>query len=86
MANANESDQAQSHEFDGQSKVERLENAVRRLQDECAKLRESLAKAEAERNLYLKALYANARATLEFKDVDIPDLEKISAGPVEMLE
>jgi seryl-tRNA synthetase len=63
-----------------------LATAVRELQQECQALRQSLARAEEERNLYLKALYAKARETIPFEDVDIPELEKTSAGPVETLE
>ena len=56
---------------------------ARRLQDECDRLKQALAKTEAERDLYRKAAIEQARATLHFEDVTIPDLEKISAGPVE---
>jgi hypothetical protein len=66
--------------------VAELATVLRNLQEECQALRQSLARVEAERNLYLKALYAQARETLPFKDVDIPELEKMSAGPVEILE
>ena len=59
---------------------------LQELQNECNRLREALAKAEAERDWYRKAIYENARAAREFEDVDIPSLEKMSAGPVEMIE
>ena len=63
-----------------------LATAVQKLQEECQTLRQELARAEAERNLYLKALYAGARETCPVEDVDIPELERNSAGPVETLE
>jgi hypothetical protein len=68
----------------GDHDAERLAT-VEQLQEECKKLRAALAQAEAERNLYLKALYANTRGTLHFEDVDIPDLEAASGGPLEIL-
>jgi hypothetical protein len=66
--------------------VVELAAVVRSLQEECQSLRQSLAQVEEERNLYLKALYAQARETLPCKVVDIPELEKSSAGPVEIME
>src|SRR4051794_14520410 len=69
-----------------QIEAERLAGLVKNLQQECAMLRQSLAKVEAERDLYLQAVYANARATLHFEEIDIPELEAASAGPVEPLE
>lgn len=86
MANASELGQPQTQGVNGNTEVERLATLVQQLQDECAKLRQALAKTEAERHLYRQAFYANARATREFQDVDIPSLEAISAGPVEMME
>jgi hypothetical protein len=86
MANVREIGEAESKGSDGNAETARLATVVQELQAECAKLRQALAKTEAERNLYLKAIYANARATREFEDVDIASLEAMSAGPVEMIE
>jgi len=66
--------------------AQRLAALVNDLQVEIATLRQSLAKVEAERDLYLKAVYSNARGTLHFEDVDIAELEKSSAGPLQTLE
>ena len=80
MANVHEIGPAQNAE------TERLRMLVQSLQDECARLRQDLAKTEAERDQYLKGLYENARKIREFEDVDIPSLEAMSGGPVEMIE
>jgi len=53
------------------------------MQDECEKLRQSLAKMQVERDHCLKALYAGARASREFEDVDITSLQAMGSGPVE---
>jgi transcription elongation GreA/GreB family factor len=66
--------------------AQRLAALVKELQQEVANLRQSLAKAEADRDLYLKAVYANARETLHFENVNIAELEKSSAGPVQALD
>lgn len=86
MANVRELDRSQSRERELGKEVERLATLVSELQEENAKLRQALAKAEAERQLYLKAVYENARATLHFEDVDISDVERMSAGPLEIIE
>lgn len=59
---------------------------ARALEEECEKLRQSLAQVAAERDLYLKALYAYGRSTLHFENVDIPELERMTSGPVLRLE
>ena len=69
----------------GHAEIERLNQLVRTLQDECERLRNALEVAEAERKLFRTAFYDNLRAAREFEDVDIPSLERISAGPVEMI-
>jgi hypothetical protein len=58
---------------------------VRDLQRECGKLREALAKAESERETYRQLFLQEARERREFADLDIPTLERMSAGPVEKL-
>jgi hypothetical protein len=78
--------QTQGHQSNGSAESERLATLVRELQDECERLRQALAKVETERDWYRKAISENARAAREFEDVDIPTLEAISAGPVEMIE
>jgi hypothetical protein len=64
----------------------RESDLVKGLQEEIAKLRRALAEVEAERDLYRKAVYENARANLHFENVDIPELEGMSGGPVQTLE
>jgi hypothetical protein len=64
----------------------RESDLVKGLQEEIAKLRRSLAEVEAERDLYRKAVYEYSRGALHFESVDIPELERISGGPVQTLE
>jgi hypothetical protein len=71
---------------DRQNEAGQLATLVGQLEDECEKLRQSLAEVKAERDLYLKAAYANARSSLQFEDQDIPELQAASDGPVEILE
>jgi len=78
-----EVNQDQPRQANGEPEAERL---VKGLQEECERLRQALAKAEAERDLYLKAVYEHARSTLHFEDVDIASLTKDSAGPVLAIE
>ncbi len=66
--------------------VERLETLTKELQEECDKLRQSLAEVKAERDLYRKAVYENARAGLHFEDVTIPELQAATGGPVQLLD
>ena len=72
-------------ECEVEHEVERLATLVHRMRSECESLRRSLAKAEAERDLYLKAIYEHERDNREFENVTIAELEEISAGPVEMI-
>jgi hypothetical protein len=76
----------ESFEPDVEVELARLATLVRQQRDECERLRQALAKAEAQRDLYLKAVYEHLRGTFHFEDVDIPGLEAISAGPVETIE
>ncbi len=69
----------------GDGELQRLEAMVRELQTECGKLREALAKAESEREAYRDLFLQEARERREFEDLDIPTLERMSAGPVEKL-
>lgn len=69
----------------GNHDVARLAALVRSLQGECAELRASLAKAESERDLYLKAVYEHARKSFAFGDLDLDELRRTSAGPVTLL-
>jgi hypothetical protein len=66
--------------------TERLAALVRGLEEECEKLRRSLASVKADRDRYQKIVYANARGSLHFEGVDIPELEQTSGGPVQTLE
>jgi outer membrane murein-binding lipoprotein Lpp len=77
--------QSHTQQANGSAEVERLAAAVRELQNECNRLRLALTAAAAERDSYRQSLYETARAAREFEDVDIPSLEAISAGPVEMI-
>jgi hypothetical protein len=70
----------------GEPDRDQLVAAVRKLENECAELKRSLAQVEAERDRYLKAIYEKARESFHFEDVDIADLERSSAGPVQSLE
>jgi len=64
----------------------RESDLIKGLQEEIAKLRQSLAQVEAERDLYRKAVYESTRGTFHFENVDIPELERTSGGPVQTLE
>ena len=86
MANIQKTGEAPLQGSNGDPDMERLAAQVKQLQTECEKLRQSLARTEAERDHYLKAIYAYERAKLEFEDIDIAELEKASAGPVELIE
>jgi hypothetical protein len=86
MATVNETGQSPGHLANGSAEIERLETRVRDLQEECTRLRQELAKTEIERNRYHQAFLGQAGAAREFEDLDIPTLEAMSAGPVEMIE
>ncbi|MBI3823369.1 MAG: hypothetical protein HY289_11925 [Planctomycetes bacterium] len=73
------------HTANGDTEVRRLESAVRELEGECGRLREALAKAQSERETYRQLFLQEARERREFEDLDIPTLERMSAGPVEKL-
>jgi len=66
--------------------IERMAALLRKQRDECATLRQALAKAEEERGFYLKAVYELMRGTFHFEDVDIESLKAVSAGPAEYIE
>ena len=85
MANLNETNGATTLECEVELEVERLGSLVRKLRAECESLRMALAKAETDRDLYLKALYERMRKELvsEFENVTLEDLQATSAGPVE---
>jgi hypothetical protein len=70
----------------GAADIEGLHSQIRELQEECSKLKQALASSEDERIRYRQAFLDQARAAREFEDVDIVSLEKMSAGPVELLE
>jgi hypothetical protein len=86
MANDQETKQAQLEPSNGNPAMDALIARLERLQEECDRLRQALAKSEEERKLYRKALYEQGRAAREFEDVDIASLEAMSAGPVGILE
>jgi hypothetical protein len=60
-------------------------NELAEVRAECARLKEVLAQIELERNYYRKGFIDYERQYGEFRDVDVADLEKNSAGPVELL-
>lgn len=76
----------QTQPANGSADREQLTNLVAELREECANLRQALAKVQEERDLYLRAVYAHARETLELEDIDIAELERTSAGPVELID
>jgi hypothetical protein len=49
-------------------------------------LRAALAECEIQRDAYRGALVQELRASREFEKLDIPTLEAISAGPVELVQ
>jgi hypothetical protein len=67
-----------SHVTNGEAEIQRLEA-------ECGKLREALAKAESERDAYRHLFLKEARERREFEDLDLPALQAMSAGPIEKL-
>ena len=77
MTTNHELGKAPSQVSNANPETDRLANLVKGLEEECAKLRQALAQLEAERNLYLKAVYANSHATLHFEDVDLPGLKTV---------
>jgi hypothetical protein len=83
-----ETSPTQLHQTNGNSEIERLSSLVQRLQSECDELKKALARSEAERILYLKAVYAYERGKIRLTDADVDfvELQKASAGPVEMME
>ncbi len=88
MANLNETNGAATLECEVEIEAERLTALVRKLRTECERLRQALAKAESERDLYLKVVYEKMRKDLatEFENVTFEELQATSAGPVEMFE
>ncbi|MBY0522550.1 MAG: hypothetical protein K2R98_04100 [Gemmataceae bacterium] len=76
---------AEAAPSNGAQDVERLAALVKALEVERDELRASLAKAETERDWYLKAVYEYARKEIGFADADVEELRKTSAGPVELL-
>lgn len=77
----------QSHlqETNGVAEIERLQTRICDLEDECLRLKHALAAAETERAFYKQAFLDQARTAREFEDLDVAMLERMSAGPVEML-
>jgi hypothetical protein len=71
----------QSLEWEVVHEAERLTGLVRKLREECERLREALAKAEAERDRYSSAL----RTAFPFEDVTIEELRAASVGAVEII-
>jgi len=86
MAIVNQTDPHPTRTANGSSEIERLGSLVSDLQQENTRLRQSLLKVESERDRYREAFLDHARAAREFEDLDIPTLESMSAGPVEMIE
>jgi hypothetical protein len=86
MAVVNESGPSLAPAANGNADVQHLEAVVRELQEECRRLREALGKADREREAYKQLFLEEARNSREFENLDIPTLEAMSAGPVEMLE
>ncbi len=70
------------HRTNGTADIERLQGQIRDLQDECSRLKQALAKSEAERIVYHQAFIDQARATRKFEELDIASLQSISAGPL----
>jgi hypothetical protein len=83
MATNQELNKQQSN---GNAEIARLSLLAEQAQAECERLRNALARCEAERDHYLKAVYAAERAKLHSFDVDIGELEKAAVGPVETIE
>ncbi len=65
--------------------IDRLEHLVGDLQIECERLRIALAESQRDRDRFRHAFYDRLRDAREFEDLDIPKLQEISAGPVELL-
>ena len=86
MATTKETDQVPNALTNGSAEIERLATLVRELQEERMRMRQTLAKTEMERDRYRQAYLDQARAARAFEDLDIPTLEAISAGPVEVIE
>lgn len=85
MAATSDSVQASATPAIGAANAEILKTQVLELQEECRKLRSALAKTESEREAYRQLFLQEARERREFEDLDIPTLERMSAGPVEKL-
>ena len=86
MATTKETDQVPNALANGSAEIKGLQTLVRELQEECIRMRQTLAKTETERDRYGQAYLEQARAVRAFEDLDIPTLKAISAGPVEMIE
>jgi hypothetical protein len=74
------------HQSNNNAEIARVSLLLEQAEAECEKLRNALARCEAERDHYLKAVYASERAKLHVVDVDFAELEKAAAGPVETIE
>ncbi len=55
------------------------------LRAECAQLREKLANMEAEYHFFRSEFYANPERFREFENIDLDDLVRESAGPLEYI-
>jgi hypothetical protein len=86
MAITNETSQGPANLANGSAEIQRLETIIREQQEECNTLRQALAKSEIERNRYRQLFIDELRTAREFENLDIPTLEAMSAGPVEMIE
>lgn len=85
MANVQNDDRLAKHDANGKHEVQRLAVRVEQLETECELLRQVLARTEAERDHYLKALYAAERRKINLDELRKFTENPISAGPVEML-
>jgi hypothetical protein len=90
MPNPDENGRAKTQQPSSDVENAQLSVAIEELRTECDGLRKALARAEEERDLYLKAVYEYEReralASREFEDIDIDALKAMSAGPVETIE
>ena len=83
----NSSPTTQNHQANGNPEIDRLSTLVQKLQTECDELKKALARSQADRIVYLNAVYAHERAKFQLTeaDVDFDELKKTSAGPVELI-
>jgi hypothetical protein len=80
-----ENSQTPVQSANGISETVQLQAQITKLEAECRRLKQALAAAELERDRYRCAFLDQARAAREFEDLDVPTLERMSAGPVEKL-